>query len=407
MSSSLETGPPGQACQTWQPPECPFSIEWSAAVLEEIRAAAMEGLFSVPHGGAEIGGTLWGTRAAGRVRILAACPLECEHALGPTFTLSGKDYMRLAAVLQQAPEDGLKNGCSGLRAQGWEPVGWYHSHTRSEVLLSGRDVEVHNRHFPDPWHVALVVRPHAMLPMRAGFFFREANGSIHADSSYAEFVLQPAPYSDVEQPAPQSVVVQPAPPPVAVQPAPPAVVVGHAVSPAIASLKWLGGVVLVMAMAGALFALKSDVFGKAWTRVFAADRPPSIGLMAYDLNGQLQIRWDWAAEPIRSAEAGTLDISDGATHTVVALEKQRLRNGTVSYVRTGARVDLRLAVRQPGGKVRQEFTSFVGPAGGPQPDASTIELRRELDDQALRTGELERAVADLSAIAQRGRKPRH
>ena len=184
MSPSVETGQPGEACQTWQVPECPFPIEWSAAVLEEIRAAAMGAFFSLPHGGAEIGGVLWGTRAGGRVRILEARPLECEHALGPTFTLSAKDHARLATLLEEGGRD--------LRAHGWEPVGWYHSHTRSEILLSAQDVEIHNRYFPDPWHVALVVRPHAMRPMRAGFFFREANGSIHAASSYREFLLQPA-----------------------------------------------------------------------------------------------------------------------------------------------------------------------------------------------------------------------
>jgi len=51
---------------------------------------------------------------------------------------------------------------------------------------------------------------------------------------------------------------------------------------------------------------------------------------------------------------------------VVALEKQRLRNGTISYARAGARVDVRLALRQPGGKVCEEFTSFLGHAASPR-----------------------------------------
>jgi proteasome lid subunit RPN8/RPN11 len=392
MRRSLETGRPGQ---TWHVPECPFPIEWSAAVMEEIRVAAMEALFSVPHGGAEVGGVLWGTRKGGCVRILAARPLECEHALGPTFTLSGKDHARLAVLLE--------DGCRDLRAQGWEPIGWYHSHTRSEISLSARDVEIHNRYFPDPWHVALVVRPHAMQPMRAGFFFREADGSIHADSSYSEFpvmVGQAVSLATASSPPPEP---EPAPPQNESAPpecgpvAPP---------PPKRSRRWLLWAVIVLGMAAGVFAFMNGFFKKDWVRVFAAGQSPSVSLMAYDLNGQLQIRWDWAAEPIRSAEAGTLEIADGATDTVVALEKQRLRSGTVSYARVGARVDVRLALRQPGGKVYEEFTSFLGQASEPQPDASTVGLRQGLQDQAVRTRELERAVANLRWIVRRDQEAR-
>jgi len=46
--------------------------------------------------------------------------------------------------------------------------GWYHSHTRTGVLLSDTDLTIHNRFFPDPWQVALVVKPHTFEPMRAG-----------------------------------------------------------------------------------------------------------------------------------------------------------------------------------------------------------------------------------------------
>ena len=380
MRSSREPERSGQASPTWRVPECPFPIEWSAAVMEEIRAAAMEALFSVPHGGAEIGGVLWGTRSGGRVRILAARPLECEHALGPTFALSAKDHARLAESLADARE-------------GWEPVGWYHSHTRSEIFLSAKDMEIYDRYFPDPWHVALVVRPHGMQPMRAGFFFREANGSVHAASTYSELVLQPVgQVGQAVSPAIASGVGQ----------------VGQAVSPAVRptppkhSRAWLWWAAIILGIAAGLFVFKSGILKKDWTRVFAADPPSSFSLMAYDLNGQLQIHWDWTAVPIRSAEAGTLEIMDGTARTVVALNKPRLRGGTVSYVRTGARVDVRLSLRQPDGKVSEEFTSFLGQAG--EPDTSQASLRRDLQDQAARTRELERAVADLRWILRRDRE---
>src|SRR6185312_4526833 len=68
-------------------------------------------------------------------------------------------------------------------------VGWYHSHTRSEIFLSDKDLAIHRRYFPEPWHVALVMKPHTFLPMRAGFFYQRADGSMRAESSDNESTL--------------------------------------------------------------------------------------------------------------------------------------------------------------------------------------------------------------------------
>ena len=65
-------------------------------------------------------------------------------------------------------------------------MGWYHSHTRSEIFLSDADLEIHRRFFPEPWQVALVMKPHTFQPTRIGFFFREADGSVQAERSYRE-----------------------------------------------------------------------------------------------------------------------------------------------------------------------------------------------------------------------------
>jgi hypothetical protein len=40
------------------------------------------------------------------------------------------------------------------------------------------------------WQVALVVRPSTSQPARAGFFWRERDGLIHASASYHEFRLE-------------------------------------------------------------------------------------------------------------------------------------------------------------------------------------------------------------------------
>ena len=97
--------------------------------------------------------------------------------MGPSFTLSAKDQASLADLIAKARRNPPKR----------QPVGWYHSHTRSEIFLSETDQDIHKRFFPQPWQVALVLKPHTFEPMRGGFFFREANGSIRGAASYQEF----------------------------------------------------------------------------------------------------------------------------------------------------------------------------------------------------------------------------
>src|SRR5579863_2676652 len=167
--------------RVWEPPGYSVRIEYSEAVMQQIRMEAVEGFHRVPHGGVETGGILFGTHQDNLVRILAWRPIACEYALGPSFTLSEKDLAAFEEALRSSGED--------AELAGLEPAGWYHSHTRSEIFLAEADLEFYQRWFPQPWQIALVVRPASFAPARAGFFFREADGGIHAESSYGEFQL--------------------------------------------------------------------------------------------------------------------------------------------------------------------------------------------------------------------------
>src|ERR1044071_1405114 len=88
---------------TWQVAQCPWQIEYPPALLDEIRLAVVDAFFSIPRGGAEIGGVLFGSHTDTAIRIVAFRPMECVHAFGPTFVLSEKDLMRLKAQLEAAP----------------------------------------------------------------------------------------------------------------------------------------------------------------------------------------------------------------------------------------------------------------------------------------------------------------
>src|ERR1700683_5355459 len=174
LATELSTG-----LATWSAPECPFNIDYSPRALDDIRLAVVDAFFSLPRGGAEIGGILCGHWDGQRLSITDYAALDCEHAFGPSFALSPRDEAQLAALI------------TGSAGNGVWPVGWYHSHTRSEIFLSDADQQIHRRFFPEPWQVALVLKPHTFHPARAGFFFRDSSGGIHAEASYAEFVLAP------------------------------------------------------------------------------------------------------------------------------------------------------------------------------------------------------------------------
>jgi proteasome lid subunit RPN8/RPN11 len=177
---------------SWSVAECPFTIESSARVLDDIRLAVTDALFSLPKGGAEIGGILLGSFETGRLAIVEHAALDCEHAHGPGFTLSPADEGRLMALLAAHGDSG-----TGVR-----PVGWYHSHTRSGIFLSDADLLIYQRFFPEPWQVAMVMKPHTFQPARIGFFFRGTDGSVHAEASYQEATLDALPIHQLPSPVP-------------------------------------------------------------------------------------------------------------------------------------------------------------------------------------------------------------
>lgn len=171
----------GTNLKSWHIPQCPFLMECSSAVLEQIRREAEAGRDS-PRGEREIGGVLFGIQEPGRIGILACKPLQCEYAMGSGFVLSEKDEKRLRQLIS-AP--GTEPELNGLQV-----LGWYHSHVRSPIFLSKRDQQIHSRYFAGPYQVALVIRPKSERPGRAGFFFREASGEMRTESSYEEFTLE-------------------------------------------------------------------------------------------------------------------------------------------------------------------------------------------------------------------------
>jgi proteasome lid subunit RPN8/RPN11 len=333
---------------TWSAPGHSFRIEYSAAVLEQIREIAVDGYHRVPHGGVETGGILFGTHQENVVRILAWRPIACEYAKGPSFLLSEKEEAALAEALK-----GWRGDAELARL---EPVGWYRAHTRSEVLLADADLAFFNKFFPQPWQVGLIVRPASFAPTRAGFFFREADGSIHVQSSYFEFTVTPVagvqapPAAEVPE-VPRTVMAAPEPPPVtATEPRPALESEPHAPLRGIgAQWKWYAASLIVLAIAALGFWLLTPFH-------------PSLTLSATDMRGHLRIAWDGAARSIGHAKSGSIEIDDHGVRTQLNLTPADLRSGNLFYERQSADVAVRLTVDVPGSPPVVATTRFLRPA---------------------------------------------
>jgi proteasome lid subunit RPN8/RPN11 len=397
------------AVATWKAPQCPFTIEYSLRVLDDIRLAVVDAFFSLPRGGAEIGGILLGQRSQRRLVIQDYVALDCEHAFGPSFALSPRDQARLAEMLASAERNPDR----------LQPVGWYHSHTRSEIHLSEADQDLHDRYFPELWQVALVLKPHTFHPTKAGFFFRETDGSIHGTASYREFVLEPLPVRPVPAgvapamesapsarfrrgPDPRGPVIAVAAEAAAPGPEPPAEPPSEA-PPAGVKSRWLAAVLAIaigLAVAAAGYQTRR-LWLPGLTAALRTAPQFSIAVDAIDSDGQLQIRWDRNSLAVRQATGATLEIDDGPVPQDIQLDARQLEAGTFTYGRRGERVDIKLAVHLPGGQQAHGTAGFLGRLPERKPRPEDPEIRKQRDALAQEAAKLR---SDLAAEAARTRK---
>ncbi len=452
----------------WGVPACPFTIEYAPQVFDDIRLAVVDAFCSLPRGGAEIGGLLMGRWQDGRLTIAGYAPLDCEHAHGPSFTLSTNDEARLRELIDRSPAD-----FPGMLA-----VGWYHSHTRSEIFLSEADLAIHSRYFPEPWQVALVLKPNTLQPTRAGFFFREQDGNVHATETYQEFLIEAlpmfaAPRGDTPPPAPlddrprvvrlernPSIGVPaaepeppapPPPPPSPLQPTPPSPVredapaasepeVGATSAAALRevpppqfltgqmgpSRPW-GKVLALILVLGAIGAGGYSTRASWLPRVLSVIQPlppvqgsaQSLGLSTLDRDGQLQIAWDRNALPVRRAVGATLEISDGTVlPQSITLDQEHLEHGAFTYARQNERVDIRLTVHTSNGRPVSDTTTFLGkqpprppatspvedPAASQQHDVLNQETKKLKTDLERETARTRRLEKELKSVREDLRK---
>ncbi len=351
-----------------------MAIECSPAVLEQILAHVEEGFYSVPHGGAEMGGVLYGAYDGSRILIQAAVPLLCEHADGPSFNLSHDDYSRLTALLD-APEG--EPDLAGMTV-----VGWYHSPTRSEISFTAADIQTHERFFPKPWQVALVLKPSAMKPTEVGLFVKGADGAMRRSAQAAEDSLTLRPIrTGRAQPNPDAAaaplafprgnrqaaaatpqrleaIVVPASAEAVPPPLPDPAEEEQSEAPAApGKTRWFWAVTAALVLMTA--SLGGYVAMVYWPSR-AAPGASRLELHAADRNGLLEITWDGNLPALRQSRGGSLEISDGQHLYTLPMDAEFLRRGSISYERHSGVVTVQMAVMLKDGSELHQQMAFVG-----------------------------------------------
>jgi len=363
---------------SWSAPQVACTIEYPARVMEEIRAYACDSLLQLSHAGREVGGVMFGTQRPGAVRIVTWRPIACEYSESETLRLSQNDRMTLAVQFEAArrnPE--LKE----LR-----PVGWFVSHhlgVDQAVAMNASDIEIYSGFFPESSEVTLVIHPTGEGRAEAGFFVRNADGSLRSESSPKTFRLEPA----IAPPA----IAQPA----ADSPAPatPTVTKPKVTVPAVAPPtfrtdeplptreRWLWAIPIALAL------------GIAGWLLYQHQKPAASSPVAFRISATTgrtaQLEWDSNSNAVRNSDRGEIDITDGGKSSQIALSSDQLRSGKMTYAAQSGDAGFDLVLYPANGVPVHETTRLIVPESNApaEPAASPV---------VAQDGELQKRIQQLT-----------
>jgi hypothetical protein len=364
----------------------PLRIEYARSAMEQIRKRAREGLMAAPRVGMGVGGLLLGVRKGAQIRLLDSIDIPCSHSAGPSFDLTADEKRESREMIAEAGTPGVSRKVC--------VVGWYCSKTRDGAGLSQSDLNLFDELFPEPWKLALVVRPNVVEAMQAAFFFRDENGAVLKGIECEVDEWRPSPGVELETvepaPEPESAAPPVEPPPVLPTPVspkpvetpPPARQAKPAANPGPiaeqipvkppASLFGVPGVMaphrrrtkvrLALQIAAALLATLALAF---LTRNFWMPKPP-LTLNSTELNGTLLIRWN--PEALRGVDHASMFVNDGGQRTpsLIPLDRYQLNSGLLSYTPKSQRVTAKLDAGEASA-ITAWFAATPTPAAGPSP----------------------------------------
>jgi hypothetical protein len=337
----------------WEVPGKPVVVHITLTVIDRLLAELMRGYGANPKRSPEIGGVLIGGVQPGSPTVVRIDDFEtvpCEYRRGPSYVFTEED-------------------CGPFEQVGARPdaIGYFRSHTREGLSLATEDVELLDHFFPDPFTVALLIRPYATKPSVAGFFIRE--GGKFPASTPKEFPFRRQELTG-EAPAPRRSMMERRP---RGSPRPrredrdgdPAIgrptemSSGRAEGDVVPSLppserlpqneptypaagrrawSWLPLAFVFLIVGVALG------FQAALMRF--SDPATNFTLsLVITKNGQtLSVRWDQKSPAVRASRRGVLEIEEMGVSKPVQLDAAQLQNGMLTYRNTTNDVHFRLVV---------------------------------------------------------------
>lgn len=331
----------------WRSGDGVLEIEAPEALLESIRAEASLAMNGVGRGGVEVAGLLIGVRDGARAEIRDWRPIRCDHSLGASFQLSGRDAAALSAQL-----DGIS---LESRLSGADVVGWFVSHTRGELALRDEERSMHARFFPLHAELLLVLKPNQFGDVEADAYVMRGESALSVEGALH---MEPKPGLHWQSQAIPGAATDET-----------AVATGRSrpwaafagLAAIIAACGWMGWDLYQRIQPPAQAA--SPV--KKARPTLVVERPPEM-LAVHVRKGEslLAISWDAEAEFVRSARRGTLTVYDQGQTFSRALSADDLKLGRIDYTRQTSGITVSLVVEGDNGARRSEratFPSLVAP----------------------------------------------
>ncbi len=339
----------------WELPGKPVVIRLHLDVVDRLFAEVMRGFGAVPKRGAEVGGVLLGTIEQGAPAIVVVEdfePVACDYKRGPSYLFTADD----GAAFDDACERWQSDPSRPVYA-----VGFFRSHTRDGLSLAPEDVELMERYFPSPLHIALLVKPFATKVSIASFFLREDGRFPNAaplefpfrrreltgeDARPRRSMLERVPRrrerrgegsgqarrtADEELADPTSTPAGPA-----------YAYTTPSKSRTSSGWVWIPLSFVFLLLGVALGLLAALTMGTKMAGTSAADY--SLGLSVTKEGDNLSVRWDGEASAVRVAQKGVLEIEDGGRTKPVELDAAQLRNGSILVGNSSNMVRFRLIV---------------------------------------------------------------
>jgi len=394
-------------------PDCqqPFTVTYADGFLEDIRSAAAQRIQGAANDAEGLDAILFGVYEAGKVHI-------------STWRAIPSDLLRTG----DAPESALSRLLADLDREaglkGLLRVGWLRSRRQPLIRLSPEEESLHNRYFPHPWQLVLILKPRFFGPTRAGIFMRDASGSLNPNTPTSEFVIEPAKAvsrfpetartaaSIFERAHTKESTGASGFAPLAVRPlastAPSEAPVplprfltnaeraGEAAGrPLWRRLPWRG-----FALISLLTVIAAALSGMATRILFVPANEPSLELGLNVVGDVLQVSWSRSAPVIQNATGGQVRIVDGPAQRVLPLTRDGLLGGALVYTKASHDVEIRLIVEQAGGRKVEAAVRYLGAQALELGQPTLAELREQVEELTKEREALHEQIDKLTTRAQ-------